>query len=270
MLGTRLVEYMMSRKPETFLFESNFRRSILKSPSNISKLFSLINFSERGFRYSSLKSLCCIHGCLYMHPTTIFLEFFWIISIKTDSNFLFNKSLTLVLYTVNCFSDIQQHSSICWFSWYMFNIKIFQLNICCCSLSFLKSCFWYANYLKVIFFDFDVRLSYSSKWNGNKLMFKWKKEKGLPMSLKVEFRSLVVKYLVMLFSELIALMKFSVLEIAGLAIWVNLTCFLMTVCLNSLSFIVNIIDRCLNTHWEKTIHLLQVSLHQCFQIVVYT
>ena len=38
------------------------------------------------------------------------------------------------------------------------------------------------------------------------------------MSLKVEFRSLVVKYLVMLFSEIIALMKFSVLEIAGLAI----------------------------------------------------
>ena len=34
------------------------------------------------------------------------------------------------------------------------------------------------------------------------------------MSLKVEFRSLIVKYLVMLFSELIALMKFSVLEIA--------------------------------------------------------
>ena len=35
------------------------------------------------------------------------------------------------------------------------------------------------------------------------------------MPLKVEFRSLIVKYLVMLFSELIALMKFSVLEIAG-------------------------------------------------------
>ena len=56
------------------------------------------------------------------------------------------------------------------------------------------------------------------------------------MSLEVEFRSLIAKYLVILFSELIALMKFSVLEIAGFAIWVNLTYFLMTVCLNSLSF----------------------------------
>ena len=61
MLGTRLVEYMMSRKSETFLFESHFRRSILKSPSNITSLFSLINFSERGLRYPSLNSLCCIH-----------------------------------------------------------------------------------------------------------------------------------------------------------------------------------------------------------------
>ena len=49
------------------------------------------------------------------------------------------------------------------------------------------------------------------------------------MSLKVEFRSLIVKYLVMLFSLLIALMKFAVLEIAGFAIWVNLTDFPMTV-----------------------------------------
>ena len=45
MLGTRLVEYMMSRKSETFLFESLFRRSILKSLSDITSLFSLINFS---------------------------------------------------------------------------------------------------------------------------------------------------------------------------------------------------------------------------------
>ena len=51
MLETRFVEYMTSRKSETFLFESYFRRSILKSPSNITSLFSLINFSERGFRY---------------------------------------------------------------------------------------------------------------------------------------------------------------------------------------------------------------------------
>ena len=60
----------------------------------------------------------------------------------------------------------------------------------------------------------------------------WNKDKGLPMLLKVEFRSLIVKYLVMLFSELIALMKFSVLEITRFAIWVNLTGFPMTVCLN--------------------------------------
>ena len=39
MLGTRLVEYMMSRKSETFLFESHFRRSILNSQSNITFLF---------------------------------------------------------------------------------------------------------------------------------------------------------------------------------------------------------------------------------------
>ena len=62
----------MSRKSETFSFESHFRRSILKSPSNITSLFSMINFSDRGFRYSSLNSLCCIHGCLYMHSTTMY------------------------------------------------------------------------------------------------------------------------------------------------------------------------------------------------------
>ena len=45
-LGRRLGEYMMSRKSETFLFESYFRISILKSPRNITSLFSLINFSE--------------------------------------------------------------------------------------------------------------------------------------------------------------------------------------------------------------------------------
>ena len=65
---------------------------------------------------------------------------------------------------------------------------------------------------------------------------KWKqvnvqvnKEKGLPVSLQVEFGSLIVKYLVMLVSEWIALMKFAVLEVAGFAIWLNLTCFPMTV-----------------------------------------
>ena len=40
----------------------------------------------------------------------------------------------------------------------------------------------------------------------------------------------------MLFSQLTAWMKFSALEIAGFAIWVNLTCFPTTVCLNLLSF----------------------------------
>ena len=44
MLGRRLVEYMMSRKSETFLSELHFRRSILKSQNNITSLFSLINF----------------------------------------------------------------------------------------------------------------------------------------------------------------------------------------------------------------------------------
>ena len=47
---------------------------------------------------------------------------------------------------------------------------------------------------------------------------------------------LIVKYLLILFSKLIALMKFSVLEVAGFALWVNFTCFLMTFCLNSLLF----------------------------------
>ena len=55
--GRRLVEYLMLRKWETFLFESHFRRLKLKSPSNITSLFSLINFSERGFTYSSLTAL---------------------------------------------------------------------------------------------------------------------------------------------------------------------------------------------------------------------
>ena len=107
------------------------------------------------------------------------------------------------------------------------------MNICNCFLSFLKPGF----YMPIIwksFFDFDMRLSNSSK-NDNELILKWNKEKELPMSLKVEFRPLIVKYLVVVLSELIPLMKFSVLEIAGFAIWVNLTCFPMTVCFNSLS-----------------------------------
>ena len=75
-LGRRLVEHIMSRKSETFIFESHFRRSILKSPSHITSFFSLINFSERSFRYSSLNSLCCVHGYLHIYPTRIFLESF--------------------------------------------------------------------------------------------------------------------------------------------------------------------------------------------------
>ena len=39
MLGRRLVEYMMSRKSEMFLFQSHFRRLTLKSPSNITSFF---------------------------------------------------------------------------------------------------------------------------------------------------------------------------------------------------------------------------------------
>ena len=86
----------MLRKSETFLFEAHFR-SILKSPSNITSLFSLVNFSERGFKYSSLNSFCCIHGYPYIHPTTMFLESFWVISIKQIPGPFFYKSLNLVL-----------------------------------------------------------------------------------------------------------------------------------------------------------------------------
>ena len=39
MLGSRSVEYMMSRKSEIFVFKSYFRRAILKSSSNITSLF---------------------------------------------------------------------------------------------------------------------------------------------------------------------------------------------------------------------------------------
>ena len=35
MLGRRLMEYIVSKKAETFLFEQHSRSSILKSPSNI-------------------------------------------------------------------------------------------------------------------------------------------------------------------------------------------------------------------------------------------
>ena len=109
----------------------------------------------------------------------------------------------------------------------MFNVIIFRLNFCWCFLC--------ANYLKVIFW-LCMRLCSLSKWNDNELMFKWNKEKRLLFSLKVDFKSLIVRYLVMLLSELRALLKFSVLEIASIAIWANLTYFPMAVYLNSLSF----------------------------------
>ena len=76
MLGRRLVEYMMSRKLETFLFESNFRRSILKSLSNITSLFSMINFSERDFRYSSIElTLLHIWTSIYASYYNVFGDF---------------------------------------------------------------------------------------------------------------------------------------------------------------------------------------------------
>ena len=49
-------------------------------------------------------------------------------------------------------------------------------------------------------------------------------------------RLLQQKYLVILFSELMALMKFSALEIVRFLVGVNLTCFPMIVCLISLLF----------------------------------
>ena len=64
-------------------------------------------------------------------------------------------------------------------------------------------------------------------------MFKCNKEKGLPMSLKVEFRSFIVKYLIMLFLELTTFMKFSASESAGFC---YMSKFAMSFCLNSLSF----------------------------------
>ena len=48
----------MPIKPEAFLFEFYFRRSA--SPSNITSLLSLISFPDRGFRYWSLNSFCCV------------------------------------------------------------------------------------------------------------------------------------------------------------------------------------------------------------------
>ena len=67
------------------------------------------------------------------------------------------------------------------------------------------------------FYDFDMRLSNSSKWN-DELMLKWNKEKELSMLLKREFRPLIVTNLAIMFSELIGLMNFLVSEIAGFAI----------------------------------------------------
>ena len=67
------------------------------------------------------------------------------------------------------------------------------------------------------FFDFDMKLCNSTKWNDKELMFKWNKEKKLPLSFKVEFTSLILRYLEMLFSESTVLMKCLALKIAGIA-----------------------------------------------------
>ena len=134
---------------------------------------------------------------------------------------------------VDCFFDMQKTCPINWFTWYKINVRIFQLSICSYFLSFLKSSFCYVDYFKVLF-DSDIRLSNSSTWNDNEIMFKWNKENGLPIRLKVAIKLLIVKWLVTtLSSQLTALMKYSVLEFAASAISVNLACFLVTVCLSS-------------------------------------
>ena len=96
MLGIWLVEYMMSIKSETFLFESHFWRSILKSSSNITYLFSTINFPKRGFRHWSLNSLCCMHACLYIILQQCFWSLIGLFQQKLTPVPFFHKSLNLV------------------------------------------------------------------------------------------------------------------------------------------------------------------------------
>ena len=57
-LGRRSVEYIYDvKKVKHFYLSHILERSVLKSPSNITSLFLLINFSERDFGYWSLHSL---------------------------------------------------------------------------------------------------------------------------------------------------------------------------------------------------------------------
>ena len=100
MLGTRLLEYMTSRKSETFSSESHFRRSILKSPSNITSLFSLINFSERGFRYLSLNSLLYTWMSIYAsyyHIFGVLLDYFNKNRLQFPFLYIFKSGLSLQL-----------------------------------------------------------------------------------------------------------------------------------------------------------------------------
>ena len=96
MLGIWLVEYMMSIKSETFLFESHFGRSILKSSSNTTYLFSTINFLKRGFKHWSLNSLCCMHACLYITLQQCFWSLIGLFQQKLTPVSFFHKSLNLV------------------------------------------------------------------------------------------------------------------------------------------------------------------------------
>ena len=136
---------------------------------------------------------------------------------------------------MTAFLIYSKHFPISWFSWYIVSVIIVHWIFDFVSWVLLRLVSDMPLIWK-LYFDFNMGLFNSSKWNDNKLMCKWNKEKILPIVLNVEFRSLVLKYLVMLFSELTALMKFSASEIAGFAIWVNFNLFLRTVYLNSLLF----------------------------------
>ena len=68
LLGGTLAECMMSRKSKTFLFELHVRRSISKSLSAITSLFSLIDFSERNFEHPSTSRVEC-NAWISIHPS---------------------------------------------------------------------------------------------------------------------------------------------------------------------------------------------------------
>ena len=96
MLGRRLVEYMISRKSEIFLFESHFKRLILKSPSNITSLFSLINFPEILDIHHWTHFVACmdIYICILLQE---FCSPFRLLQWKQTPFVFFYKSLNLVL-----------------------------------------------------------------------------------------------------------------------------------------------------------------------------